>query len=58
MSAIRQPKHERILSADVPADIAQAIRELAKRDDRTTSAYVRRVLAAHVRKATGGEVDQ
>jgi hypothetical protein len=41
---------DRILSSAVPTDLAEAVRQLAKADDRTTSGYIRHLLAAHVRE--------
>lgn len=56
--ATRHPHSDPILTTAVPVELAQAIRELARRDDRTTSAYIRRLLAAHVRQHAGAEAGE
>lgn len=47
----RRDASDPILSTQVPPEIAKAVRERAKRDDRTTSAYLRRVIVAHIEAA-------
>lgn len=49
------PTDEEVLDAVIyvrlPAELRDAVRELAKADERSTSAYVRRLLEAHVLNA-------
>ena len=58
MGIERDPAAERIVTASLPSDVARAIREAARRDDRTTSAYVRRILIRHVRELTGAGAER
>jgi len=48
---MRKASSARILTAAVPRDVAEKIRDLARRDERTTSAYIRRILARHATEA-------
>ena len=54
MSTSTNTKPRAVVHAVVPAPLLEQLRAVAKREDRTLSAELRRAVAAHVKSAQAG----
>ncbi len=52
-SATGEERRQIQLSFRVPADLAEALESVARQEDRTVSAELRRIIRLHVASATG-----